>query len=53
MLIIIIGLLAYNYYYLYFIGLHSSPVELENLSLKVQLKGNSIEYPQLNTQFIP
>ena len=45
MLIIIIGLLAYNYYYLLlYTRFHSSPVQHENLSSKVVLMGNSTKF---------
>ena len=42
---IIIGLLVYNYcYFLLYTRFHSSPVEHENLSLKVALTGNSTKF---------
>ena len=45
MLIISIGLLVYNYYYLLlYTTFHSSPVEHENLRSKVILMGNSTEF---------
>ena len=45
MLIIIIGLLVYNYYYsLFYTRFHSSPVEHENLRSKVELMGNSTNF---------
>ena len=41
MLIIIIGLLVYNYYNLLsYTRLHSSAIDHENLSLKLELKSN-------------
>ena len=44
-LIIIIGLLVYNYYiFLLYTRFHSTPVEHENLMLKVVLMGNSTKF---------
>ena len=45
MLIIIIGLLlCYHYYFLSYIRLQSSPVEHENLSLKLKLQSDSTNF---------
>ena len=49
MLIIIIGLLVYNYYYfLLYTRFHSSPVEHENLRSKVVLMGNATEFLKIH-----
>ena len=49
MLIIIIGLLVYNYYsFLLYTTFHSSPVEHENLKSKVVLMGTQLNFFKIN-----
>ena len=47
-LIIIIGLLVYNYFFLLYTRFHSSSVEHENLGSKFVLMGNSTTFFKIN-----
>ena len=44
MIIIIIGLLVYNFFFLLYTRFHSSPDEHENLWSKIVLMGNSTNF---------